>query len=101
MTEIADGPTLVIKPKNQIRSVDEVWAFLSVDEKDNTEGIIGMMTPNGWLPLIAADAERLTKLLPYAQDVATATNTAVKLVKFAQREDVKILEPNNQQDKGS
>lgn len=57
---MAEDSTLIIKSKSQITRVEEVWAFLSVDEADNTEGIIGMMTPNGWLPLIAADAERRT-----------------------------------------
>lgn len=88
-----DEPFLVIGSKNQIVNIQEIWAFLSVDPSDNTEGIISYETAVGPMPMIAADAERLHLLMPYVERLVNGTRITVRLVKFSTREDIRVLEP--------
>lgn len=83
---------LVHAPKNTIVHINEVWAFLSVDKDDNTEGIIAMHSPMGPLPMIAADAARLMSLLPEVEKMVQQSGVTVRLVKFTNREEVRLIE---------
>lgn len=75
--------------------IEAVHAFVAVDE-DGEEGIIGMQTMKGWLPFVAADKTRLDQLRPIAQSIANQTNKEVRLLRFAIREDVEVLEPGRE-----
>jgi len=77
---------------NDIR-VDEVFAFLSIDPKDGNEGITGYRTPDGWLPLLCADKARVDSMRGLAQEMSTATNARMKLVRFSLREDLEEIVP--------
>lgn len=72
--------------------IESIQAFISVAE-DGDEGIIGRMTGMGWVPFIAADADRLASLKPQAIAIAKATGIEVKLVRFSLREDVETIVP--------
>lgn len=69
--------------------IKEIWAYVSEDEKGE-EGICGFNDPrtNQWVPMIAADEERLKSLKPFAHQISVVTKRKVKLVKFHNREDV-------------
>lgn len=69
--------------------IKSIWAYVSIDEKGE-EGICGFNDPrtNQWVPMIAADEERLKSLRPFAHQIAIVTKQKVKLVKFNNREDV-------------
>jgi len=69
--------------------IESIWAYISEDE-NGQEGICGFLDPktNQWLPLIAADGERLAILRPFAHQIAVFTKRKVKLVKFNAREDL-------------
>lgn len=86
------GDTAYITPKNEIVNIQELWAFLSVDQKDNTEGIIAMMSPTGVTPMIAADAARLAMLMPHVERLVQDTGIPARLVKFTTREDIRLIE---------
>lgn len=89
MKFFTDG-TVVHEPKNTVH-IDAVWAVLSVDPKDNTEGIVAFNTPEGAMPLLAADPARVESILGVARDMKRYTNHKMMLVKFTSREDVETL----------
>jgi hypothetical protein len=68
--------------------IQSIWAYVSVNE-NGEEGICGFNDPRTqqWLPMIAADEERLKSLKPFAHQIALVTKQQVKLVKFHTRED--------------
>ena len=63
--------------------ITRLWAYLAVHDDDD-EGVIGMQTPDGWVPLVAADRARLASLRPYAEHVAASAGLVVRLVRFEQ-----------------
>jgi hypothetical protein len=69
--------------------IASIWAYVSENEKGE-EGICGFNDPrtSQWVPMIAADEERLKSLKPFAHQIAVITKKKVKLVKFQTREDV-------------
>lgn len=72
--------------------INQMWAFLSVDD-DGDEGVIGYRDPkaNWWVPLVAADEERVRIYREYAGEIAKLTGRPVRLVKFSAREDVETI----------
>lgn len=75
------------------QKIEAVWLFISMDD-DGDEGIPAMMGPDGvWLPLLAADRQRVDDLRPMAQEVATASGREVRLVEFTVMDEVEVLEP--------
>ena len=69
--------------------IESIWAYVSEDEK-GVEGICGFNDPrtSQWVPMIAADEERLKALRPFAHQISVVTRQKVKLVKFHTREDI-------------
>jgi hypothetical protein len=69
--------------------ITSITAFIAVGE-DDEEGIIGApIGPNrGWIPLIAADDDRMQSLIPLATEIAKSTNVRIKLIRFTHREEV-------------
>jgi hypothetical protein len=72
--------------------IGHIWAFLSVDD-DGNEGLCGIRTNEGWLPLVCADDARMKSLIPIAHGIARSTGKLIKLVKFHNREDIKDILP--------
>jgi hypothetical protein len=86
--------TIFIQPKNTLPKITEIFAFVSVDEADGNEGLVGApMGPVGCMPLIAADKKRLENLMPIAQAIADATKMNIRLIKLTQREEVGFITP--------
>lgn len=65
------------------KRIDEVFLFVAGPEDD--EGIVGVQTNNGWLPLLAADAERVDSLRPLAGEIAVLEGVSVRLLRFTTR----------------
>jgi hypothetical protein len=64
--------------------IERVWAFLAVGDDDD-EGIMAAHIGGTWMPLIAADRDRLESLRPYAEMAAAISGKGVELVCFEQR----------------
>ena len=62
--------------------ISSLWAWTTVDPADDDEGIIGIQTPAGWLPLIASDQVRLDQYRGYAEATAKASGQDVTLRRF-------------------
>jgi hypothetical protein len=80
-------------------NIEKMFAYIARDA-DGTEGLIGIMTPEGWMPLVGADLQRAASLKPYAQAMANELQSIVTLAVFSVREDLETLEVNRTTKKG-
>lgn len=70
--------------------IKSLHAFLAIHDDDD-EGVIGVLTPSGWMPAVAADQERLEEMRPQVERAVRATGMKVKLVRFDQRTDLEDI----------
>lgn len=62
--------------------IESLTAFTQIGD-DDEEGIIALLGPEGiWLPMIAADHERVASLRAHAEATAKITGRPVRLVRF-------------------
>lgn len=75
--------------------IDEMFAFVAVDEADDNEGIIAFFDPirDSWVPMVGADMEMVDALRAMAQLTATETGRTVRLVHFTERTEMEVLLP--------
>lgn len=72
--------------------IGAVHAFIVVDPEDGDEGIPAFVGPGGmWMPMVAADEDRVRSLRPMAEKVARETGQTVKFVRFSVREDLETI----------
>jgi hypothetical protein len=76
------------RPGQRLR-IDELFAWVAVDENGD-EGVMGMKTGHGWVPMVGADRERIESFRKYAMAVSAGSREKARLVKFTNRVD---LEP--------
>lgn len=73
--------------------VQKIWAALVI-HGDGDEAVPGIMAPNGqWIPLVAADPERLAWLKETAGTIAKAAGKRIVVAEFSVRTDVLTVEP--------
>jgi hypothetical protein len=76
--------------ENDILRIDEIFAFISVDEKG--EGVIGQTIQisgqNVFMPFVCADFARMKSLKPLAKKIAYETGKKVKLIRLSLREEI-------------
>lgn len=74
-------------------TIDNLYAFISVDENGN-EGILGASLPPGQvLPLVFSDMSLSDKMRDIAKGIAVHTDKTIKLVKFSNKEYVEDITP--------
>lgn len=87
-------------PINYLEKIEEIYAFVSVDE--GGEGIIAKQLdlPNGltFMPFICADKQRMESLKPFAELMSQSTGTKIKLIKFTCREEIEEYSPNDHEE---
>lgn len=75
---------------NELPRIDEVFAFVSVDEKG--EGIIGqtvqLMGQTVFMPFVCADKARMESLKPLAKKMAKEAHKKIKLIRLSIREEI-------------
>lgn len=62
--------------------ITEMFAFISIDA-DGNEGVIGVSSTMGMLPLVGADMAHMETMKPTAMAVANITGLPVILIKFS------------------
>lgn len=72
--------------------IESMYAFVAEDSGPDDEGVIGMNTAHGWMPLVGADMARVESLKPIARDIARQIRKPVKLLYFETRKDVEVIE---------
>lgn len=75
-------------------SIDELFAFVSSDKMG--EGLCAFLAPDSqtWMPMVAADAQRLDSLYDVAQDLADQSGCSIKVVRFSRRTQIRTIEPH-------
>jgi len=73
--------------------IEVIYAFISIDEGPDDEGIVAALVGDRWLPLVGADMDRVESLRPLAMGVACATEKRIVLARFGDREDLEELKP--------
>lgn len=73
--------------------IKELFAFIICDKSEQDEGVPGVSTPQGIMPLMGADFERAKSLRGIAQTLANESGKTITLAKFSVREDVETLQP--------
>lgn len=74
-------------PPNSMPRINKLFAYLSVDENGN-EGLCAGPFNGMTLPLIAADAARLSGLSDMAEMLAKVSGRKIVLVEFTTRKDL-------------
>ena len=69
--------------------IEEMYAFVAEDSGPDDEGIVGMGTRAGWMPLVGADMARVESLKPIARNIAAQTGKKIKLLHFTHREELR------------
>lgn len=72
--------------------VNEVFAWLSVDQKDDCEGIIAGQAGTTLIPLVGADRDRIESYRSTAKAAAKQFNVTIKLVRFSEREELEVID---------
>lgn len=80
-----------VAPPNS-RKIDAIWAFLSVDEDSDCEGLPALQVGDKVLPMVAADPDRLEGLRGLAEQMSRRSGMRMTLVKFTKREEVEVYE---------
>lgn len=81
------------QPKNTLPKIEGMYAFLSVDAEDGNEGVMAYKMGDAWMPLLAADGERLRVLRPLAEEIVRMTGKKARLVRFTGRIDMEEITP--------
>jgi hypothetical protein len=71
----------------------QLWLVTYVNEKGLEVVAQAKLQSGDYAPLIAADFERLTSMLPAARDLAATQNIKMRLIKFTNRLDVQDIAP--------
>ena len=71
--------------------IETIYAFIATEKEPDDEGIVAMRIGGNWIPLVAADEERVDSLRPIAQNIAKITRKKITLAEFKVREDVEVI----------
>ncbi len=70
----------------------EIYAVVSRDD-DGNEGITGMLSPDGWVPLVTCKLRDIDMLRPHLAEMAQADPKAKFVIrKFGQAVDIETIE---------
>ena len=72
--------------------ITEMYAFVAEDSGPDDEGIVGMGTGLGWMPMVGADMDRVNSLRPIAKGIAKATGKRIKLLHFTKQEVIEFID---------
>jgi hypothetical protein len=67
--------------------IDSMYAFIAKD-KEGDEGVVGMPTKDGLLPMVGADMDRVNSLMPVAKIIAEQYGVPIKLYLFTNRTEI-------------
>lgn len=71
--------------------ITTIHAFIA-EEEDGSEGLCAFQSPGyGWIPMVAADPDRVQSLREYAEGIARSTGRPVKLIRFSVRSDLEVI----------
>jgi hypothetical protein len=80
--------------------VDALYAWVSLDDGDGNEGIIGYPGPLGLAPAIGADRERVEQLRPIMEAAAAMHSHPIELRRFSVMTVIDTLPPGRTEGDG-
>jgi len=75
-----------------MKQIDSVWLAVAEHPDEDIEGICAVQIGDEWMPLIAADPERLEFIREKAAAVAAISGKRVKIIRLTQREEVEMFD---------
>ena len=69
-------------------TIESVWMAVSVDANGN-EGVCAILLGQHWMPLIAADRDRLPFVLRQAEEIADLQEKHIKIIRLTERSEIK------------
>jgi hypothetical protein len=76
--------------------VTELYAWVSLDDGDGNEGIIGYLTADGFRPAIGADRGRIEQLRPIIRVAARMHTHPIELRRFSTMTVEETMEPGSE-----
>lgn len=74
-------------PGNELDSVDQLWAFVSVDD-NGKEGIMGAMLNDQWFALVTAKESVAEQMRTVAEGISAISGKRCRLLRFARVEEL-------------
>lgn len=80
--------------RGQLR-IEQMYAFVALDPKDNTEGVPAFRDPltGDPMPMVGADMKRVDSLKPVAEAMAKQGGVKITLCRFEIRTELEVFEP--------
>jgi len=80
-----------------MKQIEQIYAFITVDPEDDTEGIAGFLAPNNvMMPLIGADMARIHSLREMAEKISNERGVTLRLCIFKERIELETIEPEDE-----
>lgn len=71
--------------------IKSIHLFIACDEEG--EGLAAFMSGDQWIPMVAADEDRVASLKPIAKEIAQLSGKTIKLVRLSERTEVEVITP--------
>lgn len=75
--------------------IDEIWAWVMLDDEDGNEGIPAFRSGGVLYPMVGADGDRAMQLREMAQGFADLARAPITLRRFSRMEILETLEPTS------
>lgn len=75
--------------------IDQMYVYIIEDRSPDDEGVMGVKTSLGWMPLVGADLERAKSYRSLAEATAKQLGKPVKLVLFTNRQELEVIGEND------
>ena len=76
-----------------IQRINQLWLVTYINEAGLETVAQAKLVTGEYVPLIAADAERLESVMEAAHDIAKAKNLKMRLIKFTNRLEIEDIAP--------
>jgi hypothetical protein len=76
-----------------MKQIDTIHAWVAFDTRDQTEGVCAFLMGQSWVPLVAADPERLASIRPMAEQICNESGMTLKLIRLSVREEIEEMRP--------
>jgi hypothetical protein len=73
--------------------VSELWAWVSLDPADGSEGVLAVNAGGVWMPLVGADRNRIESYRAFALEAQKHMPNPIELRRFGQMQVIESLQP--------
>lgn len=73
--------------------ITEMYCFALNDKDEDDEGVPAISTPNGVMPLMGADIQRITSLMPKVQAIANEIGKTLRIYHFTNKKQIGEVNP--------